>query len=62
MQRVKSVVVLEAEGHLFDIGTEFDVERMYEESCDIYHKETGVLLWCRYEEVVPFVAEPAALF
>lgn len=49
--RVKSLVTLEAEGHVFPAGTVFEVEQTYAATHDLLHVETDALLWALKTEV-----------
>ena len=50
-ETVKLIRAVSAEGETFQSGTEMEIEQVYDNSVDLIHRETEVLLWVRPDEI-----------
>ena len=48
---VKTTRAVSAEGETFQSGTEMEIKQVYDNSIDLIHRETEVLLWVRPDEI-----------
>jgi hypothetical protein len=50
-QAVKLTKAVSAEGTTFQLGTEMEIEQVYDNSIDLIHRETEILMWVRPDEI-----------
>lgn len=55
-ERVTLTRAISAEGSTFQSGTEMEIEQVYDNSIDLIHRETQVLMWVRPDEIEKFTS------